>query len=162
MQAKARKNKNDTKAIKALLSKYGDVNKLVKALCGELLGSGVYRDVYAFSGFPEYVIKIERDMNKGIFANVTEWRNYIDNAEFKWLEQQLAPCILINQTGQVLVQRRVEHRARKEYPKFIHWIFTDVKLSNFGWIGNRFVCCDYSFLKMDLNVHKVQVAKWRK
>lgn len=142
------------------------INAIVKHVCGELIAKGLYRDVYVLKSNPEYVVKIERDMSHAQFANVTEWRNYIDAREWEWFANWLAPCEMINQTGQVLIQRRVTPGKRKDYPKYVPAMFTDLKLQNFGWIGDRFVCCDYSFLKTALPTQKrkgskyMQYAKW--
>lgn len=139
------------------------VNQIKKQLCGELLGSGVYRDVYVFKQSPKHVIKIEADMSKANFANVTEWRNYIDLKERHWFSKFLAPCEIINQTGEVLIQQRVTHKEKKDYPKKIPIYFTDIKRTNFGWIGNQFVCCDYSFLRQPLKSGKqLRKANWSK
>lgn len=136
-------------------------NTIANRICGELIGKGLYRDVYVFKQNPDYVVKIERDMAIGNFANATEWRNYINNKEWKWLEQWLAPCELINLTGQILIQQRVEHRPRKFYPTHVPACFTDLKLANFGFIGDRFVCCDYSFLTFVMKSSKaMRYAKW--
>lgn len=59
-----------------------------------------------------------------------------------------------------MIQKRVEHRKRKDYPKYIPAVFTDTKLKNFGWIGDRFVCCDYSYLPFTLGKYKMKYAKW--
>ena len=139
------------------------IKELKKKLCGELIGVGLYRDVYVLKQDSNYVVKIERDMSHGTFANATEWRHYINNREWDWFEQWLAPCELITETGQLLIQRRIEHRKRKDYPKYIPAIFTDTKLSNFGWIGDRFVCCDYSFIPfyfIKVGKSKMKRAKW--
>ncbi len=139
------------------------IAKIKKKLCGELLGSGLCRDVYVLKQYPDFVVKIEADMSKGTFANVTEWRNYINNLEWKWFSKWLAPCMLIDTTGRVLIQKRVYHRQRKDYPKYIPSIFTDLKLSNFGWIGDDFVCCDYSFFPiyfLKVGDSKMKFAKW--
>lgn len=136
------------------------VSQVKKKLCGKLLGSGLYRDVYECKINPKYVIKIERDPSLAAFANVTEWRNYQNNLEWRFINSWLAPCILINETGQVLIQERVstEGKRRKDYPKYVPSLFTDLKLKNFGWIGDRFVCCDYSYM---LNSEpKMKYAKW--
>ncbi len=137
------------------------VNQTIKLICGDKIGSGAHRDVYILKQNPEYVVKIERDMSNGNFANVTEWRNYIDNKYWTWFEQWLAPCEMINETGQILIQRRVVPGRRKDYPKYIPKRFTDLKITNFGWIGDRFVCCDYSYL-MELmeRGNKLKYAKW--
>lgn len=136
------------------------IAQIIKFNCGEKIGEGVHRDVYELKTNPEYVVKIERDPSTGDFANVTEWRNYINNKDWKFLGQWLAPCELINETGQVMIQRRVEHRRRKDYPKYIPSVFTDLKLRNFGWIGDRFVCCDYSFMPFTLGKNKMKYVKW--
>ena len=138
--------------------------QLKKRICGEQIGKGLYRNVYVLKQNPNYVVKIEGDLTTTQFANVTEWRNYINNKEWKWFEEWLAPCEMINETGQVLIQRRIEHKRRKDYPKYIPVMFTDLKLKNFGWIGDRFVCCDYSFIPFYIittGKSKMKYAKWR-
>ena len=49
--------------------------------------------------------------------------------------------------GLIMMQRKTEEFSKKEkkLPKKIPNYFTDVKQSNFGWIGNQLVCHDYSF-----------------
>lgn len=137
------------------------LNHIVKSICGEKIGSGLYRDVYVLKQNPKYVVKIERDMSTGVFANATEWRNYIDNLEWNWFSKWLAPCEMITETGQVLIQQRVcFHKERKFYPNHIPALFTDIKVGNFGWIADRFVCCDYSFLLNKVG-NKMRTAKWK-
>lgn len=111
-----------------------------------MLGSGCYRDVYVLKQNPNYVVKIERDPSTGAFCNVTEWRNWVTYKDFKFLSDWLAPCELITETGQMLIQRRVTHKRRKDYPKYVLAVLCDLKLNNFGWIGDKFVCCDYPFI----------------
>ena len=110
--------------------------QLKKRICGEQIGKGTYRDVYVLKSNPDYVVKIERNMSTAAFVNVTEWHNYINNQEWKWLSEWLAPCEIISTNGQIMIQQRVEHRKRKDYPKYVPAIFTDLKLKNFGWIGS--------------------------
>lgn len=121
-------------------------HRRVKKLCGELLGSGAYRDVYAMKDNKNYVIKIERDMTVAIFANVTECRNWMNHKESVQLGPWLAPVELINETGNVIIQRRVSFRGKEHYPDKIPNVLRDRKYDNYGWIGERFVCCDYSFI----------------
>lgn len=135
------------------------VSDIIKHACGEKLGSGTYRTVYVMKDFPQYVLKIEGKSNGG-FANATEWSNYTHNELWRAFSIWLATCHGISEHGTILVQDRVEHRAPKEYPKLIPSMFTDTKYKNFGWIGDRFVCCDYSYLK--LCDFKMVKAKWRK
>jgi len=136
-----------------------NLNQTVSKICGELIGKGLYRDVYVLKQNTKYVVKIERDMTTAQFANATEFRHYIDNREWDFLKDWLAPCELINETGQVMIQQRITHGRRKDYPKYIPYVFTDLKLKNFGWIGDKFVCCDYSFFRMVSN-KEMRYAKW--
>lgn len=130
-----------------------------KRICGKKIGRGLYRTVYLLKADTNFVVKIEGDPSRGDFANVAEWRNYINSREWKWLEKWLAPCEGINETGQILIQQRVEFRNPKDYPKKVPIMFTDLKHSNFGWIADRFCCCDYSFL-IPLQKAKLKRAKW--
>jgi hypothetical protein len=137
------------------------LEKIIKSICDEQIGTGVYRDVYVLKQNPKYVVKVERDMSKGSFANAMEWRNYIDNKDWNLLKEWLAPCELINETGEILIQKRVswEGKCRKDLPKYIPDVFTDTKIMNFGWIGKKFVCCDYSSLLLGTK-GKMKHAKW--
>lgn len=143
------------------LLKGKSVSKIKRSVCGPLIGTGLYRDVYVLKQFPDYVVKIERNPSKGMFENVMEWRNYIQHHSWKFLGPWLAQCVTINKTGEVLIQRRVnwEGKRRKDYPKYIPAFFTDLKLKNFGWVGDKFVCCDYAFLVLGVPV-KNKYAKW--
>lgn len=156
--------KLNTKELSKLM-KGKEINEIVKAICGKKIGAGIYRDVYVLKQNSNFVVKVERKMGLAQFANATEWRHYIDNREWEWFEQYLAPCELITLTGQILIQRRIEHRGRKEYPKEIPAMFTDIKIENFGWIEDRFVCCDYSFIPFYIiktGNSKMKKARWRR
>lgn len=122
------------------------IKQIQKQICGELIGFGCYRSVYALKGNPDYVVKIEDDPTTGTFANITEWRNYINNREWKFLADYLAPCELITEDGRVLIQRRVTFKSKELYPTHVPIMFTDIKTANFGWIGKQFVCCDYAYI----------------
>lgn len=144
---------------------FGITHKSVSAFCekhcGQHLGSGLYRDVYVFKQDHKYVVKIERDMTTGAFANVTEWRNWINNKDWEAFSKWLAPCTSINETGQILIQRRVKRvidGMKIIYPEKIPSLFTDTKKFNFGLLNGRLVCCDYSFL-VNCNF-RMKKAKW--
>ena len=139
------------------------VAEFKKKYCGKLINKGCYRTVYELKKNPNYVVKIERDMLHGTFANVTEWRNYIDYKEWDYLGPWLAPCEGISTDGKILIQKRVYHKKRKDYPKYIPAIFSDLKLANFGWIDDHFVCCDYSYFpiySIAIGKSKMKYAKW--
>lgn len=154
--------KLNTKKVFAHL-KNKSLKQFIKEMCGEKLGTGLYRDVYVLKDYPDYVVKIERDMGSGMFSNAHEWRHWVQNEDWKWFSQWLAPCEAINETGNILIQRRVTHGKRKDYPKYIPTFFTDLKYRNFGWIGDQFVCCDYAFIPFYIvqeGKNKMKYAKW--
>lgn len=134
------------------------LNKFIKTYCGSMLGYGLYRDVYEYKIDTNYVIKIE-DTSKGSFSNVIEWRTWNDNEEWKAFSKWLAPSIAIDETGQILVQRRVIHKTIDKYPKVVPNLFTDFKIQNYGWIGKQFVCCDYGGLLVRSRLG-MKKAKW--
>lgn len=143
------------------------LRQIKKAICGEYISSGIHRDVYVMKTNPRYVVKIENPeptcahWTPGTFANVTEWRNYLNHKDWPPFASAVAPCVAINETGTVLIQRRIRKHAKKHYPPLVLSLFTDIKYDNFGWIGKRFVCCDYPFIPLSLPHKKFKKAKWR-
>lgn len=133
--------------------------QLIKSVCDEKIGAGAYRDVFSIKNCSNYVIKIERDMSDGNFVNVAEWHNFVDNRYWDKMKVYLAECLMINHTGNVLVQRRVTQGQHDKYPEKIPSMFTDLKYQNFGWIGKRFVCCDYPYLK-NVGFRMVKAKFW--
>lgn len=148
---------NAAQIIKLVAGK--NLNQTVKLICGEQIGEGLFRDVYVLKQNPEYVVKVERNPRLTSFCNVMEWRHYNDNKEWEWFVKWLAPCVLINETGQVLIQRRVTHGPRKDYPKYVPAVFTDLKVRNFGFADGKFMCCDYAYLVLYPN-KPMRYAKW--
>jgi hypothetical protein len=118
----------------------------VRMFAGDLLGVGLYRRVYVFKPDPRFVIKWEHDPTTGQFANVCEWRNWVDHEAARAISKWLAPCQIISETGHILLQRRVRFRSPEFYPKKLPSFLSDFKYSNYGWVGQRFVCCDYAAL----------------
>jgi len=117
-------------------------------ICGNLLGSGYYRDVFEYNLDPKYVVKIQRDDAK--FNNIVEWEiwNTVSYGSYK---KHFAPCTWILGNGRILIQRKTTPISkRKPAPEKIPNFFTDVKDSNFGWIGNQFVAHDYDYTLVKL------------
>lgn len=138
-----------------------NIRKLKAQLCGEKLGAGTFRDTYVLAHNPKYVVKIERDMSEGYFANVTEFRNFIEYRDWTFVNKWMAPCLFISNNGQVLIQRRAnwDGKKRKDYPKQVPVVFTDTKISNCGWVCDQFVFIDYSFMIVNAG-RKWKTAKW--
>lgn len=110
-------------------------------LCGDLIGEGCYRKVFACKVDPALVVKVETNTQE--FANVNEyqlWQNYGDAAIAKWL----APCVSLSPYGRVLLQKRCEPIRNAELPGKIPAFLTDHKLENFGMLDGRIVCFDYA------------------
>lgn len=121
--------------------------EVINFICGDLIGRGCYRNVFEYNLDKKYVIKIENEEGEG--DNWAEWRiwNALNKTEHaKWF----APCSWISDNGRIMLQKRTQeyygdHRkwSGKEQQK-IPVYFTDIKASNFGWIGKQLVCHDYS------------------
>jgi len=146
--------------MRILNSRYG-IDKTMDLLCGDFLGHGIHRNVYAARDNDKYVVKVERDISAQNFTNIREYNNWNDYKSWRWFAKYLAPCFLINDSGTILIQQRAELRKREEYPIFIPGMFTDVKIDNFGWIGKQFVCIDYSLIPA-WNKGKMKRANWDK
>lgn len=136
------------------------IKKFKKDWCGEKLGEGVYREVYVLKANPRCIVKIEKNINNTNFSNVLEHHIWNTNCWDKSLRQWLAPVIAINTKGTILIQKRIKQYKNKEYPSQIPSNFTDVKRSNFGYIGKRFVCCDYGNMMLKLSSNKRNI-KWK-
>lgn len=131
-----------------LVSQATNVKKFLREYCFRYkIGSGMFRDVYDFKPDPRFVVKIERDPDKLSFANAMEFRNWVDNREWTLLGPWLAPCLIINPTGTILIQRKVDTVVgSKDLPEKIPSLFTDKRVRNWGFLDLKPVCFDYSFL----------------
>lgn len=108
-----------------------------RMFCGELLGSGMSREVWSFGLDEKYVIKFERP---GSFQNVIEWNTWHDAAHSdasKWL----APCDRISNNGRILIQKRTKPATK--FPDRMPVFLTDFKRTNYGMLNGRLVCHDY-------------------
>jgi len=155
------------RVLKRKFAKGDTVPGIKKLICGRKLGSGVYRETFELLQDKRFVVKIERDTKNAYFTNVCEFRNYITHKDWRQLGPWLAPCIAINENGSILIQRRatIKGKKRSDFPKKVPAMLTDLKVTNFGWIGKRFVCFDYPFMPVTVrSLGKkgiMRVAKWR-
>ena len=121
------------------------VHDLIDLFCGEYIGSGTTRSVYVFRYDPEWVIKIENDNACG--DNWAEWRVWSTVCHTTdGTKDWFAECGWISTGGKVMLQRRTKPLSTREkhIPEKIPAWFTDIKEDNFGWIGKKLVCHDYS------------------
>lgn len=132
-------------------------------MCGDLIGAGTYRDVFECRIAPQYVVKVERSRVNGWrkFANVTEMMFWDEQQNYKKVADWLAPCFLLSPDGRILLQHRVDRMAvAGELPEMIPGFLSDLKPQNFGWLGGRFVCVDYSFTLPNPRT-ALRKVKWR-
>lgn len=131
------------------------ISDIVSYLCGEEIGKGIHRIVYQHAQFKDKVVKIE--YGKEISGeNYEEWRvwNQIYLTQFaKWF----APCYWISPNGRILIQKKT--KIIQKFPEKMPFFFTDLKITNFGKIGNQIVCHDYS---LNLLKEKGMVNKMKK
>lgn len=133
-------------------------------ICGELLGSGVSRDVYALKQDPEhYVVKLSNDDNN--FANIKEWLTWLEIGEFTNMSKWFVPCVTTTSTGGVLIMERVTSGKKKsDYPKHVPAFFVDLKIENFGFDKDgQLKCLDYGscyYASRVIDPKKMRTAKW--
>lgn len=139
---------------KAFPKRNSYITTFKRKLCGKKIGQGQYREVYECKIDPRYVVKIEE--NPEVFANIMEYMTYRQRPE---LHLYLAHPAFITDDGKILVQRRVKHKDIKYYPDRIPAVFCDLKITNCGWIGKRFVACDYG-MTLSANYNKTRKARW--
>lgn len=131
-------------------------------LCGERLGDGISRAVFACAVNPEWVVKVCHTGDTR-FQNQYEWRVWHNAQEAPDVKKWLAPCLHISQAGNFLVQRRTTpvklDELRKLLPRVPAYL-TDLKVGNWGRIGKRIVCHDYGTALMHLPTGTKKADWW--
>tara|TARA_R110000796_G_scaffold117736_1_gene230791 strand:- start:27101 stop:27565 length:465 start_codon:yes stop_codon:yes gene_type:complete len=126
-------------------------------ICGDLLGQGLGREVYACAIEPTVVIKFETRARS--FQNVLEsecWDQVCHTALAKWF----APVINISACGTVLLMRRTMAPRPGELPDKVPSLFTDMKTENWGMLDGRPVCHDYGVTISNFSMKKTRKAIW--
>lgn len=128
--------------------------------CAEYLGGGIGRDVFASRFDPKSVIKLAQHSGN---QNVIEYEVWCIVKEDKALKPWFAPCSHLSGIGQWLIQARTTPILKKDLPRKVPTIFTDLKPENWGWYDGRPVCHDYgTILCRMIGAHssRLRVAKW--
>ena len=131
--------------------------------CGELLGKGIYRAVYACTVRPDLVVKVELESpdKERTFANVHEFSFWNDYSGIEEVRQWLAPCEMLSGDGRILLQKRaVPVHDAGALPKKIPSFLTDTQVANFGWLKGKLVCVDYALTAMNPET-KLRKVSWR-
>lgn len=128
-------------------------------LCGDVLGAGVHRTVYACALMPQWVVKVENTHNR-FFANVHEAKFWSDHQWNDRVLQWLAPCGDMSPDGRILLQRRVDPLPfNYELPEKMPAFLADLKRSNFGIFEDRLVCVDYAIINPTASTRMAK-ARW--
>jgi hypothetical protein len=123
---------------------FGRINDstLMKALCGQYKDHGSSRDVYQCKMHHDFVVKVQYN---GKFDNVLEHEIWGAIQYADWWAEWFAECVFISKTGKILIQQKIILKpSKKDYPKKIPRFFTDIKIDNYGFVGDQLKCCDYA------------------
>lgn len=126
-------------------------------LCGERLGTGMHRTVYACKLLPDLVVKVE-NADYRYFANVMEMKFWNDHEHYGKVAKWLAPCTHLSPDGRVLLQKRADPLP-KDYvmPDSMPVFLTDFKRENYGLLDGRLVCLDYAMTIPNPNIRLKRV-----
>lgn len=114
----------------------------IKFFCGEKIGEGTARWVYALRYNPELVVKVE--FTENTFQNQQEWVAW-SAVQFTPFGGLLAPCRRISPCGHILIQERTQALREGQVPSKTPNFVSDRKLKNYGFIDGRGVVChDYA------------------
>lgn len=116
---------------------------LLRSCLGNLIGSGMYRDVYEWPFDKKYVLKVANEPEK----NFIEYEVYKCAIGAK-LEKWFAPVHWISPGGHYMLMRKT--RPVKQADSLIRKcpaMFADRHIDNFGFIGKQLVIHDYHFLQ---------------
>lgn len=125
---------------------------------GDMIGSGVARDVYACLSDDSVVVKVEARSRS--FQNIKEYEVWEEVRDTKFAKL-FAPCVSISPDGSVLIQKRAEPARRSDLPKKVPKFWGDLKKENFGFIKGKLVCVDYGYFPIGLALSgKTRKANW--
>lgn len=140
---------------------------LIMCQLGPHIGSGTFRAVHESALDAKYVFKVEfghsrkdghdTGMNNS-FCNIQEYLLWQEIEGLKgplaWVKDWFAPVEWISPAGHVLCMQRTYEMPEKERPETMPEFLWDVKQSNFGWIGDKFVCHDYAHVHAFIHYRK--------
>ena len=138
-------NLSDIKRVSELLDVAPIAYDFVTTICGEHIGTGVFRSVFEYNLDSKYVVKIE-PFNTG--CNLIEYMIWKEveglKGDLAWVKKWFAPCEWISPNSRILLMRRTQEEDKgKVKPEKVPKFFWDVKWDNFGWLGKNYVCHDY-------------------
>lgn len=127
-------------------------------LCGDKIGGGAHRTVFACRLLPNMVVKVE-DEHWRYFANMKEMTFWCDHRHYRKVGDWLAPCEFMSPDGRILLQRRIDPLPLSyEMPEKMPAFLTDFKRENFGLMDGRLVCMDYGMTISNPSIRLKKVA----
>lgn len=135
----------------------------VDTFCGEHLGTGISRQVFAFALDPSrWVVKLETG-TPGTFQNVKEWAVWEALKFHEPSARWLAPCRLISENGRVLLQRRVNAIPKRLLPERVPRWATDLQPCNWGLLNGKPVMRDYGMTLLTSHgaTEHLKKARWK-
>jgi hypothetical protein len=139
-------------------------------LCGEQIGYGMSRKVFACALLPDCVVKVETDGHR--FQNVIEWETW-NFVQWTPASRWFAACKWISPNGKVLIQERTRPAGHGDLPEKVPVWFTDLKRDNWGMAKARnrdgspgrewLVCHDYGTslaLQEGTTTKRLKKADW--
>lgn len=112
-------------------------------ICGKQLGSGISRTVFVYAPDSTRVVKIEHNQLRN--QNASEY-SFWCGVQGTPLEKWFARVFLASEMNSFILQARTQPvtlaELRQKRPK-VPVIMSDLKVGNWGRIGQRYVCHDY-------------------
>ena len=145
----------DSIEISKLLLNYDVMLDMIRTMCGKQIGAGAFRDVYDYNLDSKYVIKIERGNTDCNIVEYMLWNEIMGlEGDLAWVKNWFAPIWWISPNNKILIMKKTKDISSKKKPDRIPAFMWDVKNSNFGWIGNKYVCHDYGQFYNFINYSK--------
>lgn len=134
-------------------------------LCGDLIGEGCSRKVFACALLPHAVVKVEE--SRGFFENVIEWTIW-QQVYGTPAERWFAKCLWISPSGRILVMERTHPARLQELPERVPIWCSDLKRTNWGIAddtessGKWAVCHDYGSMSSHVIAQGTSTTRMRK
>ena len=134
-------------------------------LCGDLIGEGCSRKVFACALLPDAVVKVEE--TPGSFENAIEWaiwQRVVGTDASRWF----AECRWISPNGRILIMERTHPAMLKQLPVRVPAWCSDLKRTNWGIStdhkssGKWAVCHDYGSLSSNVIEHGASTKRLKK
>lgn len=125
-----------------------------RMMCGDRIGHGVSRTVYACRLDPKFVIKFEATITT--FQNVMEWELWSALKKTP-MEKWLAPCDFISPCGTVLIQRKTQPIDPADIPKRVPAWVCDMDVHQWGRFDGRAVLHDYGYTYLLTNARRARL-----